>query len=68
MQATSGPRRVCHGHEGPLDDLARRWERERRERRAAEAELERDELAGVDPAEALRRLREEPDDDQPWRR
>jgi len=50
----------------PLEDLLAKWERERRERRAAQQmdAYERDEAE----ARALEQLRREPEDDQPrWR-
>ncbi len=61
---------------GALDDLRQRWAEELRERDELAAvrdleDLDLDEGAdgeSVDREAALRRLREEPEDDQPYRR
>jgi hypothetical protein len=55
------------GIPGPLDDLLAKWSREAVDRRER-AEVEAQQLAPAERDEALRRLREAPEDDQPpWR-
>ena len=49
----------------PLDDLREKWRRERRERATHDEDQDERETEQPSPID---QLREEPDDDRPWRR